>query len=75
MVRKVRLGADESFGGPDPQPRRDSFDDLDDLVFDTPPKKPRQGESGVSRRRSPRPRDDEPRRHLADADWMNDPTE
>ena len=76
MVRKVRLGSDDVFGGLDPDQRRPDFDDLDDLVLEPPPDKPRKPkpDEPVADRRSPRRKDD-PRRHLADADWLDNPRE
>lgn len=76
MVRKVRLGSDDTHADLDPSPRHADFDDLDDLVLDTAPDRPKERERADRKsptRRSTRPRPDADRRHLADADWINDP--
>jgi hypothetical protein len=76
MVRKVRLGSDDTRADLDPSPRHADFDDLDDLVLDPVPDRPKGGERSerkASARRSTSPRPETDRRHLADADWINDP--
>ena len=76
MVRKVRLGSDDTHADLDPSPRRADFDDLDDLVLDTAPDRQKgreRSERKSTSRRSTRPGPDTDRRHLADADWINDP--
>lgn len=80
MVRRVRFSPDDPADF-DPRDRRDSFDDLDDLVIDAVapgdaprPEGPAETSPDVSAE-PPRRRNaaDDRRRHLADADWLSDP--
>ncbi len=74
MVRRVRISCDEIDGLDPTEPRRDTFDDLDDLVLDAVlpeagRRKPADESPAARRRRKPTP---DVRRHLADADWLRD---
>jgi hypothetical protein len=79
MVRQVRI-AREALAAADLPDFRDSFDQFDDFLFCVEPSvsadlDTRRSAGRRPRRRKPcnrRSRRDTDRRHLADADWLND---
>lgn len=73
MVRKVHLCHDDEFAGFERPDCRPDFDGLDDLIFEgkeTPQNPPTGDRWPASHRPHGRKSPRDPRRHLADADWL-----